>query len=957
MALSTLSGTCHYILSADLNVLVRCRIDRLFPAALAEELIGNDPLDIQVQLILDGEVARSAHSQQAAFDPSPENGAFRQLHVVFAIKVCDLPVASHLAVWLRTPLQHSTLGTPSQREFCGALPLFNQRGVLLQGAQLLPLVEVKASTPLARSADAWADYEREVVLSSARQEVQNAFRTLQMVEFHRRGCLPQSTTIPGFEGSEEHYERSAMEVLEAAGEPWLSVHLPVFQHFAVFSEPQYDSALEGPTAPVAALQLPQSEVSGRKVDALAAGGSGETGGAGPAGTGEHIAEGAEWLLAGLRPGAAAGRSQQGRSFKFADYDVQHDHPAVLKSLRLQRSQQASRVKDRDARPDAEEMRRINDIISRPKRQISAEEKLLLFRFRFSLPEKPGALTKFLHAVDWKDLEERQQVTELLGKWSLVDIDDALELLGKEFRGISEVRRHAVSRLEGASDDDLKLYLLQLVQALRYEPIVHDAVEETGVLHSPRTKQTNRSGSHQTMSNLSASAALVAEAGSQGLGGAPKCALTWFLICRAVRCRTLATLFHWYLLAEADDRERGAIFDRVRQQFLEALAETADGREIKKMIERQVAFRQQVLWCLKQAKQSKRDRLDKKIEKFRQALQENAHPPDLELKLNLAGGLDVGVPLPVDPSVTLLRVLPEKSSLTKSAVLACEVCHTGDVNGERRVKKIMVKEGDDLRQDQLVLQLIILMDSILKKYGLDLQLTPYQVIALSTVDGIIEFVPDAQNLSAILRDHKDDIQQFFRANHPVHTKVEAAEPASTWGPHNSYGFKPEVLDNFIRSNAGYCVLTYILGIGDRHLDNLMLTRDGHLFHIDFGFILGKDPKPFPPPMRISKEMVEGMGGFNSPGYQSFKSKCCQAFKILRRHTKLIINLLYLMTDSGIKDISGDPQFAILKVEQKFQSSLDDEQAEEYFLNLIDESVGSLAPVVMEKLHKLSMALQQ
>merc|ERR1712166_1410950 len=102
------------------------------------------------------------------------------------------------------------------------------------------------------------------------------------------------------------------------------------------------------------------------------------------------------------------------------------------------------------------------------------------------------------------------------------------------------------------------------------------------------------------------------------------------------------------------------------------------------------------------------------------------------------------------------------------------------------------------------------------------------------------------------------------------------------------------------------------------------------------------------MRLCKEMVEGMGGQNSVGYQSFQSKCCQAYKILRRHAKLIINLLYLMTDSGIKDME-DSAFALLKVQNKFQPELDDEQAEAYFLTLINESVTALFPAVMEKLH--------
>jgi phosphatidylinositol 3-kinase len=83
-------------------------------------------------------------------------------------------------------------------------------------------------------------------------------------------------------------------------------------------------------------------------------------------------------------------------------------------------------------------------------------------------------------------------------------------------------------------------------------------------------------------------------------------------------------------------------------------------------------------------------------------------------------------------------------------------------------------------------------------------------------------------------------------------------------------------------------------------------------VDFSFILGRDPKPFPPPMKLAREMVEAMGGQASPHYQQFKSYCFLVFSILRKSANLILNLFALMVNSAVPDIALEPDKAVLKV---------------------------------------------
>lgn len=145
---------------------------------------------------------------------------------------------------------------------------------------------------------------------------------------------------------------------------------------------------------------------------------------------------------------------------------------------------------------------------------------------------------------------------------------------------------------------------------------------------------------------------------------------------------------------------------------------------------------------------------------------------------------------------------------------------------------------------------------------------------------------------------------------------------------------------------------MLGVGDRHLDNLLLTKTGRLFHIDFGFILGRDPKVRPPPMKMTREMVDTMGGMNSDNFFKFCVMVRTAFLHLRRHANLILNLFSLMVDANVPDIALEPDKTVQKVQDKFKLELNDEQAMQHIMECIEQSVRAIMPLFVDQFHKMA-----
>lgn len=164
---------------------------------------------------------------------------------------------------------------------------------------------------------------------------------------------------------------------------------------------------------------------------------------------------------------------------FLDYENEEDNPVEDKYRTLAHDLLRGLV-DPALKPDRKQREQLATIIDSPSYHPTREEKDLLWRFRFSLVDNRKALTKFLLAVDWTVDSEVVQAAELLEQWrkrSPIEVTDALKLLGKNVAfQTSLVRSYAIDTLAAAPDSELRLYLLQLVQALKYENM--DGSDET-----------------------------------------------------------------------------------------------------------------------------------------------------------------------------------------------------------------------------------------------------------------------------------------------------------------------------------------------------------------------------------------------------------------------------------------------------------------------------------------------
>lgn len=234
---------------------------------------------------------------------------------------------------------------------------------------------------------------------------------------------------------------------------------------------------------------------------------------------------------------------------------------------------------------------------------------------------------------------------------------------------------------------------------------------------------------------------------------------------------------------------------------------------------------------------------------------------------------------------------------------------------------LLKGHEDLRQDERVMQLFGLVNTLLVNdpdtFRRNLTIQRYAVIPLSTNSGLIGWVPHCDTLHTLIRDYREKKKILLNIEHRIMLrmapdydhltlmqKVEVFEHAleHTHGddlakllwlksPSSEVWFDRRT--NYTRSLAVMSMVGYILGLGDRHPSNLMLDRlSGKILHIDFGdcFEVAMTREKFPEkiPFRLTRMLINAMEVTGIDG--TYRGTCESVMSVLHRNKDSLMAVL-------------------------------------------------------------------
>lgn len=215
-------------------------------------------------------------------------------------------------------------------------------------------------------------------------------------------------------------------------------------------------------------------------------------------------------------------------------------------------------------------------------------------------------------------------------------------------------------------------------------------------------------------------------------------------------------------------------------------------------------------------------------------------------------------LPWHPEVFVVSMTSVKRYKSSSKPLCVRCKLSSGVSIDLLVK------GEDVRTDRLAMVIGYWIQVITKQRVCD-----YDVFPLSAESGCLVMISGATTLYDVRK--TTSLLNFIMS-------------------HNSNQTVSVLREQIVRSCVGACLLAFTMGLGDRHLENILVCPDGSLAHVDFGYVLGEDPKHVSTPMRITDDMIDAMGGKASHTFVSFIQKTQKGYETMRMYASFWYHLL-------------------------------------------------------------------
>ncbi|XP_075856237.1 phosphatidylinositol 4-kinase beta isoform X3 [Microcebus murinus] len=244
----------------------------------------------------------------------------------------------------------------------------------------------------------------------------------------------------------------------------------------------------------------------------------------------------------------------------------------------------------------------------------------------------------------------------------------------------------------------------------------------------------------------------------------------------------------------------------------------------------------------------------------------------------------------------------------------------------RLLSVIVKCGDDLRQELLAFQVLKQLQSIWEQERVPLWIKPYKILVISADSGMIEPVVNAVSIHQVKKQSQLSLLDYFLQEHGSYT-TEAFLSAQR---------------NFVQSCAGYCLVCYLLQVKDRHNGNILLDAEGHIIHIDFGFILSSSPRNLgfeTSAFKLTTEFVDVMGGLDGDMFNYYKMLMLQGLIAARKHMDKVVQIVEIMQQgSQLPCFHGSSTIRNLK--ERFHMSMTEEQLQLLVEQMVDGSMRSI-----------------